>query len=68
MDLKSFEQYLQNHDWYYPAADGEAFYQGQAEESFIRKQMQQMWLDDPLKAEEAYKLFQAYKADHRISI
>ena len=68
MELKSFEQLLRNHDWYYQMTDGEPYYKGAAELDHIRRVMKQMWLDDPMEAEQAYKLFQAYSADHRVSI
>lgn len=68
MELKSFEQLLRRHDWYYPAAEGNAFWEGKKSEDNIRAALQTMWLDDPFEAEKAHKLFKEYVASSRMTI
>lgn len=60
MDLKSFEQLLQKHDWFYFEGEREQYKVGVEQRREIDDALRQMWMTDPLQAEEASTLMSEY--------
>jgi len=61
MDLKSFEQLLQRHDWYYYMAEGNGYWKGLEQSRNIKHALNTLWLKDPFEAEQAQSLYEEYQ-------
>jgi hypothetical protein len=60
LELKSFEELLDKHDWFYFEGEREQYEVGLKQRHVIDDALRQMWLIDPLQAEEASALMAQY--------